>query len=105
MNFIADENIDRLIVLALRAAGHPVYYVAESATGMKDELVLKYAVESNSLLVTSDRDFGEMVVRRKAVSSGVLFLRLEGTALEEKARLVCQLVNQKGTELKGNLPF
>ena len=67
MNFVADEGIERHIVEILRLDGNEVIYIAELKPGISDEAVLDYANKSESILVTADRDFGELVFRMKRV--------------------------------------
>lgn len=59
MNLVADENVDAGSVSALRDAGHRLIYVRELDPGIDDTRVLALANELDSLLLTSDKDFGE----------------------------------------------
>jgi hypothetical protein len=61
VNFIADENIDSIIVEVLRANDHEVRYIAELDRGADDEQILQAANNSGELLITADKDFGEIV--------------------------------------------
>jgi predicted nuclease of predicted toxin-antitoxin system len=61
MNLVADEGIDCVIVERLRQDGHQVWYVAEMAPSISDEAVLAIANREAALLLTADKDFGEMV--------------------------------------------
>lgn len=88
MNCVADENVDSLIVRQLRTAGHDVWYVAEQAPGIDDDEVLRCSSFRDALLLTGDRDFGDLVFRQGKASAGVLRLRLAGIGAEEKAQLV-----------------
>lgn len=63
MNFLADENIDRQIVERLRQESHKVQYVAETDAGITDYEVLDMANREEILLLTADKDFGELVFR------------------------------------------
>jgi len=64
------------VVQRLRADGHHVAYVAEMDPGITDEAVLALANEQSALLVTADKDFGELVYRQRRLSSGVVLVRL-----------------------------
>ena len=75
MRLLADENIAAPLVLALRGAGHDVVYVAELAPGITDEAVLSLALQQGRLLLTEDKDFGELVIRLKRRSPGIVLLR------------------------------
>jgi predicted nuclease of predicted toxin-antitoxin system len=71
MKFVADENIDRQIVDRLRQDGHIVMSVAEMDTGISDDVVLDLANQEGSLLLTADKDFGELVFRQHRLMTGV----------------------------------
>jgi len=96
---LADEGVDREIVESLRADGHSVIYMAEGGSGAADPKVLNLAVEHRSVLITSDKDFGELVFRRSQVSHGVLLIRLAGVDGREKARLVRNTIARHADEL------
>ena len=59
MRLVADEGVDRSVVVRLRDDGHEVIFIGETSRGAADSLVLGLAAESRSILVTSDKDFGE----------------------------------------------
>jgi len=56
---LADENVPKKAVEALRERGHDVLWVAEVAPGSKDEEVLALAIREGRILLTFDKDFGE----------------------------------------------
>ncbi len=77
MRFLADENIPLPGVRLLRNAGLEIEAVAEFAPGAADLQVLTHAASGNQILLTFDRDFGELIYRRGApVPPGVVYLRL-----------------------------
>jgi predicted nuclease of predicted toxin-antitoxin system len=76
VTFVADESVDRQIVERLRLDGHRVAYVAEMSPGIMDETVLTESLVSESVLITADKDFGELVFRQRQASTGVLLMRL-----------------------------
>ena len=92
MKWLADENIDRQIVDALRDLGNEVIYVAETTPSVTDEHVLAMATRESALLLTADKDFGELVYRQGRASFGVILLRLSGMPSSEKAQLVARIV-------------
>ena len=76
-HLMADESVDFRIVTALRNEGLTVFAISENLASFKDEEVLRVAFENNSLLLTEDKDFGELVFRLHLKHSGILLLRLE----------------------------
>lgn len=61
MKFVADENIAKLIVERIRQEGHEVIYIAELSPSLIDSEVLKVANQDGAILLTGDKDFGEMI--------------------------------------------
>lgn len=72
MNLLFDEGVDKQIVERLRQEGHEVQYVAEIDPSISDDIVLNRANEKNALLVTADKDFGELVFRQGKLNAGIL---------------------------------
>jgi predicted nuclease of predicted toxin-antitoxin system len=77
MKLLANENCPRLIVDALTAAGHDVLWVRTAAPGLADPDVLARAVAEARVLVTFDKDFGELAFRAGLPATcGVILLRI-----------------------------
>jgi predicted nuclease of predicted toxin-antitoxin system len=70
VNLVADEGIDRPVVERLRQDGHHVVYVAELSPSVPDEEVLRQASTGNAVLITADKDFGDLVFRQGLAHSG-----------------------------------
>lgn len=88
MKFFADENVARAIVQWLRAEKHDVLYAAEAGAGKADILWLQEAESQQRLIITCDKDFGELIFRDRMNSYGVVLLRLEDIPLAKRiARL------------------
>lgn len=100
MNFLADEGVDRQIVERLRIEGYSVLYVAQMQPGISDDVVLDLANQYNALLITADKDFGELVFRLRRLTGGVILLRLAGLS-PRKAEIVVLVINQHLEELIG----
>ena len=88
MKILADENLARDLVAWLRASGHDVLYAAEASPGESDPTWATRAEQEERILLTSDKDFGELVFRDGRSSYGVVLLRLDHlTVSEALARL------------------
>ena len=101
MNLLVDESVDRQIVEKLRQDDHNVVYVSELDPGITDDAVLTIANNNHALLVTSDKDFGELVFRREQINAGVLLIRLAGLSKQRKAELVAAALSDHSDELPG----
>ena len=102
MRLLCDEAVDRPIVEALRAHGHEVLYVAEMEPGIDDEQVLARANELGALLVTLDKDFGELVFRQRRLTAGVVLIRLVGMQPEEKQQATVAALREHGEEMRAS---
>lgn len=101
MNLVADESVEQDIVARLRADGHDVLYVAELAPSITDDAVLDEANVRTALLVTGDKDFGELVYRLGRVHGGVVLARLAGLSAAAKAEIVARVLRDHEAELPG----
>ena len=99
MNLLADESVDRPIVDRLRDMGHTVRYIAESAPGIDDASVLEEANRNGALLVTADKDFGELVFRMGRIATGVVLIRLAGLSASAKADTVSAAFASRAHEM------
>ncbi len=101
MILFADESVDRPIVERLRQDGHDTLYVAELSPSITDEEVLQQANNRNALLLTADKDFGELVYRLGRVHAGIVLLRLAGLPAIAKADTVATVLQEHAAELQG----
>ncbi len=99
MNFIADENIDYQIVDRLRSDGHHVLNVLEIEPGISDDEVLDLANQNSALLLTADKDFGELIFRQSRLMFGVILIRLSGLSVLRKAEIVSYAIVKHMDEL------
>lgn len=77
MRILADENIARSIVTWLRTQGHDVLSASESRAQTPDVDLLIEAETQGYVILTEDKDFGDLVFRDRRNSHGVVMLRLE----------------------------
>jgi predicted nuclease of predicted toxin-antitoxin system len=88
VKLLADENVDAAVVAWLRAQGHDVRYAAEDVQATPDPEVLRIATEEGRVLITSDRDFGEIVFRMGQVAIGLILLRLHAASQDERLAML-----------------
>ena len=97
----ADESVDRPIVERLRQDAHDCVYIAELSPSISDDEVLQEANNRSALLLTEDKDFGELVYRLGRVHGGVVLIRLAGLPAPSKADIVAKVLQDHATELPG----
>lgn len=101
MEFLADESCDFAAVRALRADGYDVVAVAEVASGAPDEVVLELARTSGRILLTEDKDFGQLVYADRQATGGVILIRFPARARGSLAITVVNAVRSLGPRLLG----
>ena len=99
MRIVADENVERPIVRRLRADGHEVTFILETAPGSKDPDILRLAAKEGALLVTGDKDFRQLAIEARRKSAGVLLLRIDGLSPQAQADLVARTIQTYGAQL------
>ena len=101
-HFIADENMPRNVIKFLRMQGFEVISVFETMRGVKDTEILSYAVEHKLIIITFDRDFGDLIFRDNSIKPiGVVLFRFKDL-LPIYAGEILMTVLQNGTSL---VPF
>jgi predicted nuclease of predicted toxin-antitoxin system len=103
MRLLADENVARPIIERLRMDGHDVLAIAETRPGISDHIVLEEAAIGDRLLVTEDRDFGELVIRQRLRVGGIVLLEVDQLSLGAQIRCVAECIGAHGDMLEGNL--
>jgi predicted nuclease of predicted toxin-antitoxin system len=91
MRLLADENIPRALVTALRTLGHDVTALTELQRGSADAEVARLAGAEGRIVITFDKDFGELAVRHGlGGAAGVVLLRFVPESPEHATHLVLQ---------------
>lgn len=98
MRFLADESCDFSVVRALREAGHDVKAVADASRGSTDQTVLALAFAEQRVLLTEDKDFGELVFAG-APAAGVMLIRFPSDARSWLANAVLETIALHGDAL------
>jgi predicted nuclease of predicted toxin-antitoxin system len=101
MRFLADESCDFAAVRALRTSGHDVVAVAEIARGAEDSVVIEIARSQQRVLLTEDKDFGQLVFAAARQTAGVILIRWPVTARGNLGAALVELVAAHGNTLAG----
>jgi len=95
MDFLANENFPLLSIRLLREAGHRVVSIIQEAPGSKDEDILKRACTEKLIILTFDRDYGELIYRHHAFpSAGVVYFRFAPATPAEPSEILQNLINE-----------
>lgn len=88
MRFLADVNIEAMLVRWLRAEGHDVVWATELPPSIPDDELLTLANDEGRVLLTYDRDFGELIFSRHGLSEGIILLRFDAALQAERLNLL-----------------
>ena len=102
LRFLADESCDFAAVRALRAQGFDVLAVAEAIPGAEDTQVIEYALRDGRLLLTEDKDFGQLVYAAGHASCGVILIRYTPAARSTLGSRIVALVQDYGYRLSSS---
>lgn len=99
MQFLIDESTGAAIAEFLRGLGHDALAVAEVMPQAKDEDILARAVAEGRIVVTNDKDFGELVFRSGLPHAGVLLLRLQDESSANRVAVVRAVLENLADQL------
>ncbi|RPD41646.1 DUF5615 family PIN-like protein [Chitinophaga barathri] len=99
MRLLADEGVDKPIIDKLRLSGLDVHYILETNQGADDETVLSIANAEERILLTQDKDFGELVYRLQKVHFGIILIRLGTQPPSQKADFLTRVLLEYGAKL------
>jgi predicted nuclease of predicted toxin-antitoxin system len=102
LKFLADECCDIGLVASLRNEGYDVSYVLENKAGISDDEVLLDAFNDERILLTEDKDFGELVYRFKKPSNGIVLIRIDVKERHMKWPRLKMLIERYGDRLPGH---
>lgn len=89
------------MVDVLRADGHDVLYAVESLRGATDDEILTRAFSEGRILLTEDKDFGELVYRLRRPAHGIVLLRFDVADRASKAPRLRYLLEREAQRLPG----
>jgi predicted nuclease of predicted toxin-antitoxin system len=96
MRLLADENMPRSVVDALRDSGHDVIWIRTESPGLGDAAVLQRAVRDRRTLLTFDKDFGELAGQAVLPDDvGVILFRSSAGSPRDLASAVVRSVNAR----------
>lgn len=102
MKFLADENMERPVVQWLRDQQMDIEWIAEVAPRSSDLQVIERAKRDGRILITSDLDFGELVIRYQADVSGVILFRWGEKFMNQKLEILSRCWKQACSRLPGH---
>jgi predicted nuclease of predicted toxin-antitoxin system len=101
VKFLVDVGVSKAVEEWLRSEGYDVVAVRDIDPRMQDVDILEEAARQSRLVVTMDKDFGELVYNSGKAHAGVLLLRLADARSEEKVAVVRSILDRYSERLPG----
>ena len=96
MRFLANENFPGDAVTSLRAASHDVAWIRTDSPGASDRIVLERAVYEQRVLLTIDKDFGELAWRfGLPAQCGIVLLRVPMPSPRVVGKTIAQILVER----------
>ena len=96
---MADESVDNGIIALLRGQGFDVYSIAKENSGISDTQVLEISLHRKELLLTEDKDFGELTIRFNRANNGIILIRANDLSVNERFALLLDVLQRYEDEL------
>ena len=101
MRWLADECVAAPLVARLRDLGHDVSYMAERSAGTSDEEAIALAQAEDRILLTEDKDFGELVFRWRRLVPGLVLVRIDPELSALRSQRLQAAIERYGDALRG----
>jgi predicted nuclease of predicted toxin-antitoxin system len=102
MEALANENFPAPSTRLLREAGWDVKSIKEDMPGISDEEVLRVAVTERRIILTFDRDYGELLFRyRHNPPPAVVYFRNKGDIPESAGKMLLEIIQRQQISLEG----
>lgn len=100
MRFLLDESADYPLAKFLQGLGHDVTAIAHDyPAALKDREVLRIAYAEDRIVITNDRDFGDLIFRQRLPHAGVILFRLGDEDLQTKLNWLTYVLSNHSHEL------
>ena len=88
MQFLVDESVGKKFSDILKNSGKDVIFVGDTIPEVDDESVLSFANKANRIIITADKDFGELIFKLDKSSKGIILFRTSITDPEKRFEMV-----------------
>ena len=104
MKLLANEKFHLDSVLLLRKIGYDIKSIGEDHPSIKDKEVISIAQKEKRIILTFDRDYGELIFKYKLKpSEGVIYLRIDNYSPDEPGNIINLLLKNKDFDTKEKL--
>ena len=102
LKFLADVNVEKSVIDLVRETECDIIWIAETNLAMRDNEILDLANKEDRILITNDKDFGELVFWQKKVTIGIILFRVKGQDTQKKCFLFRELLRKFEDKIRNN---
>lgn len=102
MKFIVDECTGSSVALFLFQNGFEVISIFDDYRGVTDDFILEKCFNESYVLITSDKDFGEMVFRQNRKHHGIILIKCEPNIFKKRIEVLKKLLENFNQEIENN---
>ena len=102
IKFLADVNIEKDLVDFIKNSGYDTLWMPDYNRRLNDEELLKIANKEKRVLITNDKDFGELVFLQKKLSAGIILIRVRNQDVKQKLNVLKKLLNYYPEKIKNH---
>ena len=102
MRFLANENFPLPSIKLIREAGYEVKSISQDTPGISDEEVLEQAVREKLIILTFDRDYGELIFKyKRKTPPAIIYFRTKGTSPKSAGETFLHIICDNTLSLYG----
>ena len=102
MRFLVDECVGTSVAEYLKSNKHTAFSVFEEFRGASDDELLQKCYSENYILITSDKDFGELIFKNQKKHKGIILLRCNPNTFKQKITILSKLLLNYSEKLENN---
>ena len=100
LKFLVDVGVGKKVEEFLYNLNYDTRAIREINPRMTDDKIIDIAAKENRMIITMDKDFGELVYNSGLTHSGVLLLRTENCSSEEKVKILSEILTNYSDKIK-----
>jgi predicted nuclease of predicted toxin-antitoxin system len=102
MKLLIDESLNFRLLNACQSAGISFICVKDIMRGALDTEIIQFSNDNERIILTEDKDFGELVFKQNLKPYGVIFLRYSPLETADASIALFKCLTEHQTELQGN---
>jgi len=102
LKFLVDVGVGEKVEDFLYKSGYDILSVRKLNPRMSDSEIINIAAKDNRIVITMDKDFGELIYNSGLIHKGILLLRTENCSGDKKAKILSEILINYSSELEEN---